>query len=384
MVERFDIFTAKKPEFDSNRNLIINATPTRAGVFFYLDQSGNKVGELRHPDDVFSKDTLDSLNSIPYTTQENHVSLFTPEDTTGKAYGVTLNNARQDGNMTALDIKVWDKKEQDSILGGDSLELSVGYRCDVVDESGTFDGIAYEKRQINIRGNHIARVKKARGGESCRFRLDSQDSRISGIEADRLHPSGETQNHSKGETMSEKTKVIQRELPLRESGKFKLDAQDIEIDEAQKSIIETFLGRENKLFTALKDSNTELTQKSVKMDSLTAENKTLVKNAENSIPSEKMDQEIDKRVNLYKMADESKIKDYKSMSIKDLSKQIVKQSGLFNDEKLDSDEYVNFALEHMQDDHTQKVLKSRKNLTLHKGIKFDDPGSGESQLEKAL
>lgn len=391
MAERFDIFTTKKWKMDSNDNLIVEATPTRSGIFKYHDGKGGIVRELRHPDDVFSQETLDSLNQVPYSVQKNHISLFTPKDTRGKAYGVTFGKAtRTDNNETASKIKIWDDSEIKSVTkGNESLELSCGYKCNFYKNedgsllSGKFDGEDYDVRQKDIRYNHVCRVEKARGGESCRIRLDSADSAICGIEAERLD-SGETQNHSPGDNMSEKTKVIhQRELPLRESGKFRLDAQEIKIDEDQKDIIDTIVARENKLFTALTTANTALVEQSVKMDSLTAENKTLVKNAENSIPAERMDQEIEKRTNLYKMAEESKIKDFKTMSIKDLSKKIVEQSKMFDDAKLDSDEYVNFALEYMQSDHAKKVLKSRANLENSPSIKFDEDADGESALEAA-
>jgi hypothetical protein len=383
MVERFDVTTTKKWKLDARGRLIVEATPTRSGIFKYIYPDGSTVRELRHPDDVFSKETMDSLEVIPYTIQENHTSLMTPEDVREKTYGTTMAGAKRIDNLAKIDIKINDGKEIKAVMKGESLELSNGYTCDVIKESGTFDGEEYDVRQKNIIYDHVARVKKARGGGDCRIRLDSADSAICGIEAERLDSSGETKNHPTGESMGEPTKVIQRELPSRESGEFKLDAQDIEIDESNKGVIDTFVARENKLFTALATANTSLVEQSVKMDKMESENKALIKSAENSVPSEKMDQEIEKRTNLYAMAEEAKIKDYKNLSIKDLSKQIVEQSGLFNKEKLDSVEYVDFAIEHMQEDHTKKVLKSRKNLTLHKGIKFDDGNKGESALEQA-
>lgn len=385
MAERFDVFTTKKWKMDSNENLIIDATPTKAGVFFYLDRAGKKVGELRHPDDVFSRETLDSLNNVPYTTQDNHVSLFTPKTTTGKAFGVTLNDARQDGDMTACKIKVWDEKEQNSILGGGSLELSNGYRCDVIDESGTFNGVAFDKRQKNIRYNHVARVQKARGGESCRFRLDSADSAISGVEAERLD-SGETQEQSIGDNMAEKTKVFQKELPLRKSGDFRLDAQEFEVDEAHKPKFDQVNVREGKLFAEIERLNTEATKTSVKMDSLEKEKETLVNNSEGTIPKEKFDAAVKTGIQLNSMAEQFKIEGYQKMDQSDLGKAVVKASGMFNDAKLDSAEYVQFAIEHLQEDHTKKVLKSRENLNKGNVFKIDnsdDELTGKSALESA-
>lgn len=384
MASRFDISTTTKWNLDKRGRLIVEATPTRSGVFTYFRSDGSKVRELRHPDEVFSKETMDSLEVIPYTTQKNHTSLMTPENVRERTYGSTMSGAKRVDNLAKINIKIADGKEIKAVTGGESLELSNGYTCDVVTESGTFDGEDYDVKQTNIIYDHVARVEKARGGEGCRIRLDSADSAICGIEAERLDSSGETKNHSQGETMSEKTKVIhQRELPMRESGKFRLDAQEIKIDEDQKEIIDTFVARENKLFTALKESNSENTKNSVKLDSLEKENKELIKKAENSIPSEKMDQEIDKRLGIYDLAKSLGIKDYKKLSPSELDKTVIEKSGIFDAPRMDSEEWVGFAIDHLHTDHIQKVLKSRSNLKDSSSVNFDSGSDDEFAIEDA-
>jgi uncharacterized protein len=51
-------------------------------------------------------------------------------------------------------------------------QLSCGYRCDVVQEAGTFNGISYTHRQTNIRYNHTAIVQNGRAGAVAQIRLD--------------------------------------------------------------------------------------------------------------------------------------------------------------------------------------------------------------------
>lgn len=386
MASRFDVTTTKKWKMDSTKKrLIVEATPTRSGIFLYRNDQGETVRELRHPDEVFSDKTMESLNGIIYTTQKNHVSLMTPENVRERTYGFTLQNAKRVDNHSQIDIKVTDGSEIKAIMGGESLELSNGYSCDVIQESGTFEGEKYDAKQTNIIYDHVARVEKARGGESCRIRLDS-DCAISGIEAGRLDSGN---NQSTGEEMTEKIKVIQKELPLRESGEFRLDAQEINFDEAQKGVIDTFSDREGKLFSALQVANTSLTEQSVKMDAMKSENETLVKNSEGSFSKEHFDSELQAFVGLHKIGESLKVKDYAKLSPSELGKAVCKASGMYNSEKLDSDpKYLKYSVIHIQEDHTQKVLKSRQNLDNSGSFDThfdtaDNDLAGESELEMA-
>ncbi len=356
---------------DKRNRLIVEATPTRAGIFTYYEPDGQggvkKVRELRHPDDVFSRETMDSLEVIPYTTQANHVSLMTPEDVTGKTYGTTMSGAKRVDDHADIKIKINDGKEIKAIMGGKSLELSNGYECDIVKESGEYNGERYDQRQTNIVYDHVARVEKARGGDSCRIRLDSQNA-ISGIEAERLDHGD---NSHIEEKMTEKAKqvILQKDLPARASGDFRLDADSVEIPQEQASLITNMLGREQKLFSALEKSNSENTAQQVKLDVSDKKVQDLEKRVENSVPAERMDAAIQERLDIWDLAKDYGIKDFKGMSVKDLKKKVVEESKIFNTEKLDSEEYVNFACEHLADEHTKNISRSRKNL--ENSPKFD-------------
>jgi uncharacterized protein len=62
------------------------------------------------------------------------------------------------------DLCFWDKNAIVSIESNQVKELSCAYRYDPVMESGEFDGIAYDGRMTNIRGNHLALVETGRAG----------------------------------------------------------------------------------------------------------------------------------------------------------------------------------------------------------------------------
>ena len=145
MVSRFDVFTVNAPKRDANDFLVVDSTPTRAGIFVYHEPDGlgglKQVKELRPPDEVFSRETMDSLNGVPYTTQENHVSLFTPKDASRKTFGFTLQDSERVDEHTRVSIKVLDQKEIDAIEGKNGLELSAGYSKakDTTENKRTYD-----------------------------------------------------------------------------------------------------------------------------------------------------------------------------------------------------------------------------------------------------
>ena len=67
----------------------------------------------------------------------------------------------------------------DEIMRGQIREVSCGYKVDYIDEPGvTPDGQHYDGYQKNIRGNHVAIVKRARGGPQVRLMLDSADAAV--------------------------------------------------------------------------------------------------------------------------------------------------------------------------------------------------------------
>lgn len=384
MAERFDITTTKKWKMDGRKRLIVESTPTRSGVFTYFDNTGKMVKELRHPDDVFSRETMDSLKGIIYTTQKNHVSLMNPDTVRERTYGFTLQNAERVDNHSKIDIKINDGSEIKAIMGGKSLELSNGYTCDVIPEAGEFEGEKYDARQKNIVYDHVARVEKARGGESCRIRLDSE-SAISGIEAERLDSGN---NQSTGETMAEKTAVlIQREIPKRESGEnFRLDSFSVKIDDSQGGTIDKFMDREDKLVAELNRINSLGIERKANFDAAQSKIKELEKDLENAVPSGEVESRLDAKLNLWDLAEFYGLKDYKSQSDKDLSTNIIKTSKRFDEDDIENAEYRKFCIKNLSKDSSKKSHKSRENLALHQGFKLDnsdDDLHGESELESA-
>ena len=65
-------------------------------------------------------------------------------------------------------LTVTDADAINKINNGEYREISAGYLCDVVMESGMYDGKAYDGIMKNIRGNHVALVREGRAGHDVR------------------------------------------------------------------------------------------------------------------------------------------------------------------------------------------------------------------------
>ena len=172
---------------DVNGYFSIEKNPlTRTGVFEYLKKEigfpgweqdpDGKVFVLRHPDDVASEATLASLRRKPIIilhtmarggagskVGEKPLEDIGPQGTTGDlieydpASGVVFGS-----------ISIWTATGQQAIDKLDIAEISLGYKADMILESGEFQGKRYDARQVNIIYNHIALVPAGRMGSDIR------------------------------------------------------------------------------------------------------------------------------------------------------------------------------------------------------------------------
>ena len=150
-----------------------HAVVTRTGVFTYQDMDGSTHRELRHPDDVFSKTSLDTLKLIPIT-MEHPSRLVDAESAKRLSIGTTGETVYPDGNLVMSSFRITDEVSIKRIQDG-KRELSLGYEADLLDTPGQYEGIDYDYRQTNIVYNHLAVVDKARAGAQARIALDQDD-----------------------------------------------------------------------------------------------------------------------------------------------------------------------------------------------------------------
>lgn len=164
-------------EITSQGFLVADANLTRTGVFDYLD-GGKTVRELRPPEAVFSKESLDSLKFAPLT--DLHPDEMVSVDNVQKhSIGMVGENIERRGDFVAGKVVIQDKAKIKEILDkfdkGESIELSMGYDAKVIDVSGTDpkDG-HFDKTQTEIIYNHASIVPKGRAGRDVKLIMDAE------------------------------------------------------------------------------------------------------------------------------------------------------------------------------------------------------------------
>lgn len=183
---------------------IKGAVVARAGVLDYRLADGTTYKELRDPDVIFARSALDSYNGRPllegahpvdaqgrptFVTGDN-ISTWVPVGSVRNmrpSMAVNPDTAAddfpQEYQVTRADLLIWGRQDEESgvnvtierIKSGELREFSVGYETMIDPTPGTFDGVAYDARQVADVGNHIALVSRGRAGSVTRFRMDSDE-----------------------------------------------------------------------------------------------------------------------------------------------------------------------------------------------------------------
>lgn len=164
--------------------LLVDGTPTRVGVFDYHDpsQPDNTRRELRLPGEVFAEDSMASLAEKPITRGHPPKPLNSRNVKQHEDGNTSREIERYNGHVRVKgairhDVLV------DEVESGERDKQSCGYKCRVVDNSGTWvdeDGLIgepgvsyeYDAVQRDIRYNHVAMVKNPRAGNTATVRTD--------------------------------------------------------------------------------------------------------------------------------------------------------------------------------------------------------------------
>lgn len=175
-VARFDRGQVKGDAFITDEGYIkANAIVTRTGVFLYKNPDGTIRKELRHPDEVFKIDSLDSMKMIPVTNGHPQERLVSAENAKRLAIGYTGETITQDDEFVLSNLVITDLASIKDVTERNRRELSLGYTVDLIPEEGSYNGQPYNFRQTNIKYNHLSIVDNARAGSEARIALDSFD-----------------------------------------------------------------------------------------------------------------------------------------------------------------------------------------------------------------
>jgi len=309
---------------DENGFLVLNARPTKAGVFTYKDHRGNTVRELRHPDDVFDPDSMKTLAMKPFSMLHKG-QLLNSETVKENSHGMTGENVSRIDNYLQCKISVQDQKAIDVIIGLKKPKLSAGYRCSIEKVTGEFEGVRYDQRQRNIRYNHVTgglSAGEARGGDGCEFRFDQVSELIDKIEKEDL--------------VMPKIKIPGVEIGKGENA-IRLDSLTLD-DTPEVAIL---LKQRDDMIVALNGSQTRLDRAEGERDQVKADKEKVEQKLAEAIPAERFDADVKERSELETMAGEIKIEDFQKMSNKEIKKAICMAENPKADEsRLDSSGYL--------------------------------------------
>ena len=167
--------------------LVAKANLTRTGVLEYRAGDGSIRHELRHPDDVFDADSLDSLAHA--TVTDDHPGRVTPDNWRQESIGHIAGRPERSPDTSASgdqmvrgEIHIQHGPAIEKVKSGGLVESSCGYACKYDPTPGEYRGQRYDGRQREIRYNHVALGPPGwgRGGPEVSLRMDRADA-VSGI-----------------------------------------------------------------------------------------------------------------------------------------------------------------------------------------------------------
>jgi len=150
------------------------ARVTRTGVYTYRNVDGTLRRELRHPDEVFKRESLDSLKMVPMTNNHPPDKLVNKDTAKSLSIGFTGETVVPDGKFVMVPVAITSADGVKAVEDG-RQELSCGYEVELDEKPGNYNGEEYDFVQQNIRYNHVAIVDRGRAGADVRLNMDADD-----------------------------------------------------------------------------------------------------------------------------------------------------------------------------------------------------------------
>lgn len=161
------------------------AIVARPGVYTYRNADGTTRREYIPPEELFDRESLDSLEAAPIT-DEHPTDMVNTSNYRSLIRG-SVGAPRADGRTVQIPISVPDLDLATRIVSGKQGEFSLGKRIEYDPTPGvTPEGERYDGVQRKIRYNHLAVTRKARLGEDMRLRFDSEADAETLIMTDRI------------------------------------------------------------------------------------------------------------------------------------------------------------------------------------------------------
>lgn len=242
--------------FHEDGTMTARSVITSVGVFKYRRADGTISRELRLPEEVFSKETMESFNNMPiYVSHKVRADGTIETDPVIReewSVGKTSNPGGNNVYVTS-DIKVEKLNGIKAIKEDGYQSFSVGYKCDFIEEGGVWCNDEYDRKQTRIRGDHLALVRIGRQGDQAVLRMDSEDA----ILVDDAAVVAAEDKNSKEKEMANKRTI-------------QLDSVDYEADEAVIDALKKHEARADSLDGELKAAGVEKSKLEAERDSYKA------------------------------------------------------------------------------------------------------------------
>jgi len=300
---------------------------TRTGVFTYVNADGSLRKELRHPEDVLSLMSLNSMKMIPVT--DNHPTEFvTSENSKSLMVGYVGENIRPDGIYIIAPIVITNKNTVDSAMNG-KQQLSLGYETDLVEEAGEYDGVRYDFRQTNIRYNHLAIVISARAGAEAKLKFDSyKDYAVQRIDTNKTKKTKKSKEN--------KPKTTKRSDSMK---KFVIDGIDYDAAPEVINFINKLQNTNSTLTDKVNSLNSDLTTVKAERDDKEAKLQEALKKTDNTEEINRLALERSDLVTVAtKVINDEKVK-LDGLINDDIKKEVIKK--VYPDTNFDTDDWKN-------------------------------------------
>lgn len=360
---RMDRMSFGKPQRLANGYLRVPITATRSGIFVYRRDDGSEWREFRPPEEVFNPSSMETLKGVPATNGHPTVNdgLLTAENTTDHMVGFTSEKVERVDDLLATTMTITHAPSIQEVEIGDKREVSCGYVCDLDMKPGVYQGQRYDAVQRNIRYNHVAICKNARGGSQVRIHLDSQEQVL------RLDSILSPEENPRGDSLMEKTIVIDgveykvnADVHAAVTGKFNKDHQTIQ-------------GLNDKL--KLADDDKAKVQ--ARADSLEADLKKAKETAGVRTDSAEFKEAIKARVALERFAaPRLDDKDLSTLSDRDIIIELIKLDSPEFKAEGKSDVYLQSRLDHMMETADDEIEDGEVHLDSEDEDSEEDHGQG--------
>lgn len=369
-VSRFDFRPLEKAVKLDNGFLKAPVRATRTGVFRYIKADGTIVREYRPPEEVFSKDSMQTLAGVPVTNRHPTV-LVDSRNAKKYSVGMTSDVVEQDDNFLKTSMTITDQDMIDEVETDGLREVSCGYKAEVEFVEGvTPEGEHYDAIQRNIRYNHLAIVDKGRAGPEVRLHLDADGAILDDEEIDKPKPKPKTEGNM---------------------AKVNLNGAEFEVDGGVATAINTALEKarkdgadqaqkeaKEKMDASSSDLQKKIDEQQAKIDGLEED---LKKAKEDKMDAKQLQQLVKDRAELVEKATKhlKKDTDVSEMTDMEIKKAVVETvcDGIDLTEK--SEDYISARFDHICDSAPAKPAKD----ALKEGIKKVDENRGDEEEKSA-